>query len=751
MIRNLLLLIFLLTASLLFAQSGGLRGIVRDDESRVVIPGVSIQLPVGAFGSYTDESGSFLIANLTPGDYELTFTCTGFRSEVLRVAVEDKKILELNVMLKRSALHLDDIVVSGNHKFLSNTLSAVDIRLRPINSSQEILRLVPGLFIAQHAGGGKAEQIFMRGFDIDHGTDIGISVDGMPVNIVSHAHGQGYADLHFVIPEMVEKMHFEKGPYDAEFGNLATAGYVSLQTPDYLQKQFVKLEGGMFGSFRSAAAIKLTDQTRGDLRTQWYAAGEVLRTDGYFESPQDFSRVNLFTKYSTEFSRNTRLSVSLSHFTSQWFASGQIPQRAVDQGLITRFGAIDDMEGGNTGRSNINAELYHKISDKWSTDQQLFYTLYHFNLYSNFTFYLDYPVEGDGIQQYEKRRMAGYKGALHYDNQQVAKRLQSSLGYGLRYDDVDGSQLNRQQKRTFIEHLQSGDIRELNLYAYWDNQIDFGTGWNLNAALRYDWFRFGYSNLLNNQTGYNFQSRGVLSPKLTLGRQINRQLRLYASGGIGFHSNDTRVILDKQANDILPRVYAADLGFTSKPASKLLLKGALWALYSEQEFVYVGDAGIVEPGGETRRIGAELSARYQLLNWLFADIDLNLTKPRAVGIPKGEDYVPLAPLFTCIGGLSAKTKTGFSGSVRYRAISNRPANEDYSTTAKGYFLLDAILNYRHNHFDFTLSAENLLNREWNEAQFDTMSRLQFETDPVTEIHFTPGTPLFVKFGIMYSF
>jgi len=741
----------LINSQVIIAQSGSLKGIVKDLENQVVIAGVSIQLPAEGKGSVTDESGSFLINSLLPGDYEMTVTCTGYNTEILRIAIEDKKVAEVSVMLKRAALQLAAVTVSGNNRFLSNTLSSVDIRLRPINSSQDLLRMVPGLFIAQHAGGGKAEQIFMRGYDIDHGTDVSISVDGMPVNMVSHAHGQGYADLHFVIPELVDKMQFDKGPYFAGYGNLATAGYVSLQTADFLQKQFVKVEAGDFGSFRSSAAVKLLDKTKNDLRSQWYVAGEYLRTDGYFESPQDFSRYNLFTKYTTELSRNTRLSVSLSNFSSKWYASGQIPQRAVDQGLITRFGAIDDTEGGNTGRTNVNAKLFHKINDKWSTNQQLYYTAYNFNLFSNFTFYLNYPTDGDGIQQYEKRQIAGYNGTLNFDHQQDSHKFHSSFGYGFRYDDVDGSQLNRQQKRTFIEHVQLGDIKELNAFAFWDNNLGFGNGWNLNAALRYDWFRFGYKDRLTNQPVFSYQNRGVVSPKLTLSKDVTKNLKLVASGGIGFHSNDTRVILDRQADDILPRVFGTDIGFNFKPLPKLLLKGALWTLYSEQEFVYVGDAGIIEPGGETRRLGAELSARYQLTNWLFADVDLNYTKARSVGTAKGEDYVPLAPIFTSIGGLSAKTKTGIGGSLRYRTIGNRPANEDYSATAEGYFLLDALLNYRWKHIDFTLSAENLLNEAWNEAQFDTESWLQNEVNPVTEIHFTPGTPRFLKFGVAYNF
>jgi outer membrane receptor protein involved in Fe transport len=176
-----------------------------------------------------------------------------------------------------------------------------------------------------------------------------------------------------------------------------------------------------------------------------------------------------------------------------------------------------------------------------------------------------------------------------------------------------------------------------------------------------------------------------------------------------------------------------------------------WQLYSQQEFVYVGDAGIVKPGGKTKRMGVELSARYQLNSWLFADLDLNLTRARAVGEPKRADYIPLAPAFTSIGGISFKLQNGLSGSLRYRFIDHRPANEDNSVVALGYFITDAVMNYPLKKWEFFISIENIFNRNWNEAQFDTESRMQNEPGPISEIHYTSGTPKFLKGGISFSF
>ncbi len=211
------------------------------------------------------------------------------------------------------------------------------------------------------------------------------------------------------------------------------------------------------------------------------------------------------------------------------------------------------------------------------------------------------------------------------------------------------------------------------------------------------------------------------------------------------------MILSNQANDILPKVLGTDLGIILKPVKALVLKTTLWHLYSQQEFVYVGDAGIVEPSGKTRRMGVDVSARYQVNSWLYADMDINLTRARAIGEPKGEDYVPLAPAFTSIGGVTAKAKNGFSGSLRYRFIDDRPANEDNSVIAHGYFIADVLMSYKLKQFDLFVSMENIFNRKWNEAQFDTESRLQGEPGSISEIHYTPGTPRFIKAGISFSF
>lgn len=732
------------------SQKGSVEGFIADAESSTPLSGATINLGT-ASGDLSDPFGRFLFTAIEPGQYEMIVSHIGYRTEIIPVEVKPLLRSSVSVLLKKAGLDLSEVTINTKGGNNLQTIGQLDIRLRPVQSSQDVLRIVPGLFIAQHAGGGKAEQIFLRGFDIDHGTDISITVDGMPVNMVSHAHGQGYADLHFLIPETVEKVQFDKGPYFAQKGNLATAAYVDFNTREFLDENMFKAEVGRFNTQRMAGLLKLFDRKSEKKRQQFYLASEFLSTDGYFESPQDFHRFNLMGKFSSWFGNQSQLTVSASTFDSRWNASGQIPDRAVQSGMISRFGAIDDTEGGHTGRSNVYARFSKQWKNNWKTTDHLYYSRYVFNLYSNFTFFLDDPVNGDMINQREKRNTWGYTTTASKTWLPGGRKAVTEAGAGFRTDDIRDIELSKANRNRFFRSVRKGDIKEQNLFGWLKQDLELGKRFAMNAALRYDRFIFGYRDELAGATQFSRRQKGILSPKLNLSFTAGPKAKIYLSNGIGFHSNDSRVILDQSANDILPRVYGTDLGLILKPGKNLLVKAAVWHLYSQQEFVYVGDAGIVEPSGKTRRVGIDVSARYQFNSWLFADADINLTRARAIEEPKGMDFIPLAPSFTSIGGLTAKSKKGLNAAIRYRAIGSRPANEDNTVEAAGYLLLDAVISYRIRKWDLSLSAENLLNRDWREAQFDTESRLQFEPAPVSEIHFTPGTPRFIKAGISFYF
>lgn len=744
----LLTLIGFLNAS---AQTGAIEGTIRDFETKSPITGASINLSSANKGDNTDAFGFFRFANLPAGQYELIASHIGYRTEIIPVEVKEKLVSTVAVNLKKGNLDLSEVRVNSKKTNGLNTLSQVDIMLRPVNTSQDILRIVPGVFIAQHAGGGKAEQIFLRGFDIDHGTDISLTVDGIPVNMVSHAHGQGYADLHFLIPETIEKAAFELGPHSTEKGNQATAGFVDFKTKDFLSSNSIKTEAGDFNTQRVSGQLKIFNKSTERSREQFYVASEYFHNDGYFESPQNFHRFNILGKYNAWFGNQSQLTITTSTFDSRWNASGQIPDRAVRSGLISRFGSIDNSEGGNTSRTNFNIRFAKQWKGNWQSANQFYYSKYHFKLYSNFTFFLEDPVNGDEIRQRESRNIYGYTTTAAKTWLLGNKKTVTEFGAGFRYDNINDIELSKAVRRQFLSYIQKGDVKETNTFLYWDQQVELSNKFSVNGGIRYDYFRFGYRDELAGETDFRRQTRGTISPKINLNYSPSANVKIFFNNGIGFHSNDSRVILSNQANDILPKVFGTDLGIILKPVKALVLKTTLWHLYSQQEFVYVGDAGIVEPSGKTRRMGIDVSARYQVSSWLYADLDVNLTKARATGEPKGEDYVPLAPAFTSIGGLTAKSKNGFSGSLRYRFIDDRPANEDYSVKAHGYFIADVLLSYKLKKFDLFVSMENIFNRDWNEAQFDTESRLQGEPAALSEIHYTPGTPRFIKAGISFSF
>jgi outer membrane receptor protein involved in Fe transport len=747
-----ILITILITPFLAIAQKGSIGGYISDDQSKSPLTGVTISISGSTnLGDNSDQFGMFKMNDVPAGHYDIVFSHIGYQTEKIPVDVQENKMAVIHTGLQRTNLTLSDVTISSKKTSTFNTIASVDIKLRPVNTSQDILRIVSGLFIAQHAGGGKAEQIFLRGYDIDHGTDINISVDGLPVNMVSHAHGQGYADLHFLIPEIVDKVNFDKGPYFANKGNLATAGFVELHTKDFLDNNTIKVQAGEFNTQRILGLFKILNKQTERMRQQFYVASEYFKSNGYFESPQDFHRFNITGKYNAIFNNNAQLTVLASTLESKWNASGQIPERAVKNGTVGKFGSIDDSEGGNTNRTNISALFTKKWPGGWQTSDQLYFTNYHFNLYSNFTFFLNDPINGDEINQKETRKVYGYTGTMSKHYLLENKNANTEFGWGFRYDDIENIQLNHVVKRQFLNRVQDGNIHERNSFIYINQNVALNDKLNINAGLRYDNFSFNYKDIMAADNNFRKQNRDIISPKLNFNYTVNPSLKIYLNNGIGFHSNDARVILNNSAKDILPKVFGTDLGIIIKPTKNILLKAAVWHLYSQQEFVYVGDEGIVEPAGKTRRIGIDASVRYQVYQWLYADLDLNFAKPRLINEVKGQNYVPLAPAFTSIGGLTVKTKKGLNASLRYRYIDNRPANETNTVRADGYFLLDAVASYPVKKFEFSISIENILNRYWKEAQFDTESRLKNETAPVSEIHYTPGTPRFLKAGISYSF
>ena len=739
--------LFLLNTALLAAHN--IIGRITDASTGEVITGATVFIPSLNIGTTTDELGAFKFKNLEAESYELTVSFIGFTTQNVQATTS----LSLDIRLKPASLNLDEMVVNAQRD-LSKTMTfinKIDLELRPTRSSQDVLRTIPGLFTAQHAGGGKAEQIYLRGFDIDHGTDIRVTVDGMPVNMVSHAHGQGYADLHFLIPELIDNVDFNKGPYYAQQGDFTTAGYANFNTRNALDRSSLKFEAGLFDTYR---AVGLIDLLKGntDNRHNAYFASDLTFTNGPFDSPQHFNRINLMGKYHGLIGTDKILTMSMSTFTSRWEASGQIPDRAVKQGLIDRFGAIDDKEGGNTSRTNANIQLLQNLGNGDLLRNQFYYVKNQFRLYSNFTFFLDDPVNGDQIRQVESRDIFGYNLSYAAERELGSMSLRTELGLNIRYDKTKETELaHTAMRKKVINYLALGDIDQLNAALYVDEVLKVNNRFSINAGLRFDQFSFGYVNLLDSIYDHPVVYANIPSPKLNFYYNASPNVQIYLKSGIGFHSNDARVVVPQNGLDILPKAYGVDLGTFIKPFPRLLLNLAGWFLDLEQEFVYVGDAAVVEPSGKTRRYGFDFSSRYQAADWLFVDVDLNYTVPRSREAAEGGNYIPLAPTFTSIGGLTTRFGKGLNASLRYRHISDRPANENNTVTALGYTLLDGGITYTARKCEFGLSFENILNVDWNEAQFDTESRLFDEPEPVSELHYTPGTPFFVRGSATFFF
>ena len=742
------------------------RGMVADSLGGQPLAGLAVALDGQPGGTATDALGRFRLVGVAAGSYTLRVGGLGYRAQRLPLTLAAGETRELTLGLASAALNLAEVTVSQprdpNQSLAA--ISHIDQLLRPVNSAQDLLRLVPGLFIAQHAGGGKAEQIFLRGFDCDHGTDFAVSIDGLPVNMVSHAHGQGYADFHFVIPETVEQLKVYKGPYTARFGDFATAGAGEFLTKTRLDHSQVKLEIGQFDTRRALVMLDLLGQGRHLLSKRpesAYVAAEYNFTNSYFDAKQHFKRFNGLAKYTGQLSERTALTLLGSHFTSNWDASGQIPERGVREGIISRYGSIDPSEGGRTSRTNASVVLTTALPHGAVLRQQAYYSRYDFSLFSNFTFFLRDSVRGDQINQRETgRNIYGYTGTYDIDHQLGARTLHTTFGLGTRIDQA-GLDLRNAQRRVITDTITQGRLFQQNHFAYLDETLTLTERLTVNAALRADVFSFDFRGLLADSARALQPLRGQVvrarvSPKLNFYYQLAPNVQLFVRSGFGFHSNDARgVVRGTVGDNVLPRALGYEVGSTFKPVPNLVVNAALWSLHLQDELVYIGDEGVTENTGPTQRYGVDVAARYQLSPRLFLDTDLNYNHGRQLEAPAEANYIPLAPTFTTTGGLTYKAPKGLSSSLRYRHIDDRPANDDGSITARGYFLLDAVVSYTTPRFQLGATAENLLNVQWNQAQFATQTRLlspQREgPNGVDELHFTPGTPFYAKLNFSVFF
>ncbi len=590
----------------------------------------------------------------------------------------------------------------------SDDIRRRDLALRPRVRVGDALAAVPGLFVVQHAGGGKAYQYFLRGFDADHGSDVAMFVDGVPINMPTHAHGQGWIDPHFLIPELITGISASKGPYVARYGDFATAGAIDVRLADHAHESSATLQGGSFGSAR--AVVLFAPDLGDDWKTM--LAGEVATANGPFVNPERFRKYNLFGRVTRLFPRSS-LALTVMSYAGRWNASGQLPLRAMAN---DPFGAIDPTDGGHTERHQLSGS-YRYREGAHEVNALAYAVRYRFQLFSNFTFFAGDPVNGDQIAQTDARTLGG----AHFFYRYTRGAFATTVGLQGRHDEI-GNGLFASTARVLRTTTTADRVSHTGLGAYLEEDARLLPFLRAVLGLRAD--------------RYDVRVRGkrrddalLVSPKLAVVLSPARFIDLFLNYGRGFHSNDAR-----GAVTLLAPADSFEAG-TRVRGQRVELSAAVFRIDLASEMVWVGDAGTTEPKGPTRRLGAELGVRLKLAEFLFADADATFVRPRFLS---GEP-IPLAPTRTLTAGLAFKHRSGAFGSVRVRAIAARPAGD--GLTAEGFTIVDASAGYRYRAFELALDVQNVLNSRWREVQFANASRLRGEREPQTDIHFTPGWPL----------
>ena len=619
-----------------------------------------------------------------------------------------------------------------------------DFELRPQGRPADVLRLVPGLVISQHQGGGKAEQYFLRGFDADHGTDVALFIDGLPVNLRSHAHGQGYADLHFLIPEIVQRLDGYKGPYFVEFGDFATAGAFNFIMRDTVDENYAEAAGGSFGTQRY---LTLLSPTRDALKS--LVAIEYYRSDGPFTHPNGYERFNLFAKGKATIAEDMDLSVWASFYQADWHGSGEIPARAVRSGLIGRFDAIDPNEGGSTQRTNLNLDWRWRPTENQTVSMHAYATYYALTLFNDFTFFLNDEQNGDMINQRDTRFMAGFDALYEHRSKPFDVNVTSSAGFQYRIDTprvvlataVQRHQLARTQDVSIVEQSYSPFVKFDIVPLPW---LRFVTG------ARGDIFSYDVHSRVNTSeddlNGRTTKARPNVKANLVLGPWA--QTEFFANFGTGFHSNDARAVIADRAETALPTARGYEFGVRSKIIPRAEFSLTYWVIDLASELVFVGDEGTTEASGSSHREGVEFATRVKILDWLSFSGDVTVSRAKF----DSGGAVPLAPRMTARADLTARLPFGLASSFGMRYLGDRYAYEDRHQTARGYMLFDFTARYRYKWLEAFLNIENLTNAEYREAQFFFTSRLPGEPAAgVPDIHYTPGNPRSFLGGLAVRF
>jgi hypothetical protein len=630
-------------------------------------------------------------------------------------------------------------------------ISGETINARPFARPGEALEAVPGLIVTQHSGEGKANQYFLRGFNLDHGTDLAITVDGMPVNMPSHGHGQGYADINFMIPELIRIVDVRKGPYYADKGDFASAGAVDVNYLD--TRNIAELTIGSFG-YQRALAAATTRVGEGTL----LAAFEANKYNGPWEVPDDIRKLNGVLRYS-QGTATDGFSLTAMAYSNGWNSTDQVAQRAIDQGLIDRYGSLDPTDGGTSSRFSLSGN-WAQSSAYGQTKANAYVIRSSLQLTNNFTYYLDDPVHGDQFSQTDKRTVYGADASHTFDVRFAGIDTETRVGVQTRGDDINVG-LFKTQQRQILSTVRNDQVQEGSV-ALWADTTARWTDWlRTTIGLREDYFA-GHVLSDTPQNSGNAQA-AMTSPKAGIVLGPWYRTEFYGNAGYGLHSNDIRgATITVDPNDkvtpldrvpLLVRSKGAELGIRTKVIDGLTSSLAVFVLDFDSELLFVGDAGTTEPSRPSRRVGVEWTNQYRLLPWMSIDFDLAYTRARFTNFDAVGNFIPGAPAWVASGGITFGQQTGWFGALRARYFGPRPLIEDDSVRSQSSLIVNARAGYRFdNGMRLQLDVLNLFNAQTNQIEYYYLSRLPGEPiDGVADRHVHPAEPLAVRLTLAATF
>ena len=651
-------------------------------------------------------------------------------------------------------LEIPDVSVIGDQPVSASSQQFIpdrEIILQPQGRPSQVLRLIPGMVAVEHSGGaGKADQYFLRGFDADHGTDVAFFSDGMPINLRTHAHGQGYTDLNFIIPETVEGLDVVKGAYLPEYGDFATAGAVNFRTRQVVQEGLAQATGGQFDTHRYLLMFSPTKE-----RIRSLFAVENFYTNGPFEHDNRYLRTNALGKVTSNLTGRDEISFKATFLKSKWNGSGQIPLRAVESGSLGRFGAIDPSEGGTTLRATGVMNYHYDTTTGGQFFANAYGQYYRLDLFTNFTFVLNDPVNGDGIQQSDRRVV--YGGDFGYKRRFDLMGMPTigTLGFQARIDDVH-ARLGLQTRRAGTGVLLDNDVRSASYAPFMKIEVQPMSWMRLSGGLRWETFTFDVRNRCATcaERPEGRTSSGILLPKTSLMFGPWATTEFFVNYGEGYHSNDARSAIQAGSSP-LSRARTYEVGFRSRPwgPDGLEFIATAWRIELQSELVFAGDEGTTKIRGPSRRQGLEVAARGKAWGPLYVNGSFTWTHAEF----RNGEAIPLAPEYTAYGAAIVRWPEGLISQLQATYLGARPLIEDRSIKSPSWIVFDWSQRYRlpvvlsHGRLEAFYFVQNLFDTDWEQTIFAFESRLPSEASPVTGIHFVPGNPRTFMGGLAWYF